>query len=365
MVDASTPLSRGPSRPQDTPALAAHRKADHIRIAAEECIESTTRPFQTFPHPPVALPEVDLDRIALSRTFLGRRFGLPIMIAGMTGGIEQGQHINETLARAANAFNIPMGLGSLKLAIQRPELTRLFDVRAVAPECFIIGNLGLVSFNYGIRIDDVERLIERLKLDAFAFHLNALQECIQPEGDRNFSGLLSHLEKAVARLPVPVLVKEVGCGISGSLARTLANLGVRALDVGGRGGTSWSAIEGHRGNTLTRRLGELFREWGLDTETSLVQCRTSLQTLGGGAPELIATGGIRDGVQVATACALGARLAGIALPLFKAVVQPPHGLGPEEALHEELTFFQEGLRIALGCSGFQSVDALDAAGVSA
>lgn len=356
----STPTQHHSTRLRDTPALAMARKADHIRIAAEEPIESGTRPFTHFPYPPLALPEVDLDQIDLSRSFLGRRFGMPLLIAGMTGGIEQGQFINETLAQAAVRFNLPLGLGSLKLAIQRPELIRLFDVRPIAPSCFLIGNLGLVSFNYGITLEDVERIIDRLQLNAFAFHLNALQECVQPEGDRNFSGLFKFLETAVKRLQIPVMVKEVGCGISWPVAKTLASLGVRAIDLGGRGGTSWSAIEGYRGGTLTRRLGELFREWGLSTEESLIQCTAALgdSPASGGGPELIATGGIRDGIQVATACALGAQLAGTALPLFKAVVTPPEGLSPEEALHQELLFFQEGLRITLGCSGFKSVDAL-------
>jgi isopentenyl-diphosphate Delta-isomerase len=343
----------------DTPELMGSRKKDHIRLCAEQAVESRGEPFSQVRLLPEALPQFSLGDVDTSCSFLGTTFALPLLITGMTGGVEKGQFINEKLALAAQKFQIPMGLGSQKMVLSQPDSARLFDVRKVAPKVFLIGNVGVVSANYGVEIDHLRMLVDRFGLNAFALHLNALQECVQPEGERDFTGTLNFIEKAVRSLPVPVLVKEVGSGISAATFRRLIDVGAKAVDVGGRGGTSWGLIEGMRSPTLGRRLGELFRDWGLTTEESLVQCREVLSEhpiLG--APELVATGGIRDGLQVAKAVALGATLCGVGLPLMRAIVNPPPGLTSQEALEQELAFFQESLKVALFCSGARRLSEL-------
>ncbi len=342
----------------DTPQRMFARKNDHIRICTQEKVESVGNSFQGVELLPEAVPDFDISEVDTARSFLGTRFSLPIFMTGMTGGVERGQEINETLAYAAQKHNIAMGLGSQKILIHRPDLKHLFEVRKVAPKVFLIGNLGVVSFNYGVTIDDVKRLVDDFQLNAFALHTNALQECVQWEGERNFSNSYRFISEIVRALPVPVIVKEVGSGIGPQTFRRLAECGVAAIDVGGRGGTSWSAIEGMRGDKNRGRLGELFRNWGLSTDQSLRLCVEEQGLMCHSKVEVLATGGIRDGIQVAKAVALGASLVGIGLPFFKAVVSPPVGQTSLEALESELKFFEESLRISLFCTGSRTLDEL-------
>ncbi len=335
----------------DTPEKMVQRKNDHIDLCLSRDVESTGENFAADRLLPEAAPPFGLDDVNTSQKFLGHAFKRPLLITGMTGGVEKGQFINEVLALAAQEWGIPMGLGSQKMMLARSEFRPLFDVKKVAPQAFVIGNLGLASFNYGVKHSDVKRLVDELQLDAFAFHLNALQECIQPEGETRFHGLLTHLERACAELPVPVVVKEVGSGMTGETVRRLAEAGAVAVDVGGRSGTSWSAIEGMRGNSLEARLGELFRNWGWTTRQSLLDAAAVVGTLET-KPELIATGGIRDGLQVAKAVARGAHMAGVGLPLFRAVMTHPEDREAAlQSLQGELEFFDRGLRIAMFASG--------------
>lgn len=346
---------------EDTPERAAARKQSHIEICAREDVESSTLRANNYFLAPEAIPEFAAEKVDTRCSFLGRQFSLPVLITGMTGGVSDGQRINETLARAAQKWNIPMGLGSQKLMIKDPSYRRLFNVRSAAPSVFLIGNIGAVSFNYGISVSDVERMVSEMQLDACALHLNALQEQIQPEGERDFSGLLNHIEKLVKTLPVPVVIKEVGSGMTAETCRKLFEAGAAAVDVGGNGGTSWSVIEGRRGDRLTRRLGELFRNWGLSTTESLRECAPVAQAFGTvPARQLIATGGIRDGYQVALMLALGARMCGVGLPFFRAVVNPQDGLSAEDSLDEELKFFARSLETAMFCSGAQRIGDLPA-----
>ena len=377
----------------DTPERMVSRKNDHIAICAtqnvesgaQNTVESSTQnkvesggAFSSIHLVPEALPECDLLDIDTTCSFLGTSFKLPLLITGMTGGVQKGQEINETLAYAAQKFGIPMGLGSQKLMIRRPEFQTLFDVRKKVPGVFTLGNLGAVSFNYGITLDDVKRLVDTLELSAFALHLNALQECIQPEGERNFGGLLKIIESCAKSLPVPVMVKEVGSGMSAITYLKLADCGVAAVDVGGSGGTSWSVIEGLRSNSEGQRLGELFRNWGFSTESSLLQCAAARKlipsntlgkapefnkgagfgTAGVLGPQLVATGGIRNGIEVAKAVACGATLAGVGLPLFRKVTHPEPGFTPFESLCNELEFFSKSLRIAMFCCGAPTLNDL-------
>ncbi|MFZ9520944.1 MAG: type 2 isopentenyl-diphosphate Delta-isomerase [Silvanigrellaceae bacterium] len=350
-----------PATLEDTPERAAARKQSHIDICANAQVESVVqRPGGWF-LAPEALPDFSPQEIETSQSFLGRKFSLPVLVTGMTGGVREGQRINEILACAAERWNIPMGLGSQKLMLKDPSCKKLFDVRAAAPGVFLIGNLGAVSFNYGIRVEDVVRMVDELQLNAFALHVNSLQEQVQPEGERNFGGLLEHVENLVRALPVPVMVKEVGSGMTASTCRRILATGVKAVDVGGHGGTSWGVIEGMRGNSMETRLGELFRNWGLSTEESIIECHPVASAFGlAPARQLVATGGVRDGLQVAILTALGAAMCGVGLPFFRSVVNPPSGMTSDESLDEEIGFFARSLEIAMYCSGSRTLQCLPA-----
>ncbi len=342
---------------QDTPDRMVTRKNDHIALCQSQNVESHKELFANFHFIPEALPEIDLAQINTSQIFLGKKFALPILITGMTGGVAKGQEINEALAIAAQNFNIPMGLGSQKMMITDPNFKKLFNVRKVAPNLFLIGNLGAVSLNYGIKIEDIQRLIDELELNAFALHLNALQECIQPEGERNFSNLLNKIETLVKKISVPLLIKEVGSGISAPTFQRLVSIGVSGVDVGGKGGTSWGYIEGLRSDQDGQRLGELFRNWGYGTDESLIACSRLKKNLGYNIP-LVATGGIRHGLHVAKAVALGATMTGVGLPLFKAALVSDNGRTPLESVEKELLFFQKSLSITMFCSGAKTLSEL-------
>lgn len=342
---------------KDTPDLMVSRKNDHITLCQTQDVESHKDVFSNFQFVPEALPELNFGEIDTTQQFLSRSFALPILITGMTGGVAKGQEINEALALAAQKFNIPMGLGSQKMMLTDPSFKKLFNVRTVAPKLFLIGNLGAVSLNYGIKTEHIQRLIDDLELNAFALHLNALQECIQPEGERNFSNLLKKIEDITNKISVPLIIKEVGSGISPNTFQHLVSIGVSSVDMGGSGGTSWGYIEGLRSDLDGQRLGELFRNWGYGTDDSLIACSRLQKDLGYNIP-LVATGGIRNGLQVAKAVALGATMAGIGLPLFKAALSPANGISPQESVEKELLFFQRALSITMFCSGAKTLTEL-------
>jgi isopentenyl-diphosphate Delta-isomerase len=342
---------------EDNPKLMENRKNDHIRICQTKNVEGNTELFSKINLLPEALPEFDLSEVDMRQSFFGQTFNLPILITGMTGGVDKGQEINEALALAAQNFNIPMGLGSQKMMLKEPKYKKLFDVRKVAPKLFVIGNIGAVSLNYGVGLDDIKRLVDDLELGAFAIHLNALQECIQPEGERNFLNLLSKIEFIAKNLPIPLLIKEVGSGVSSSTFQKLVAAGVSGIDVGGKGGTSWGYIEGLRSNKEGARLGELFRDWGIPTDESIIACSRLKKDLQYNIP-LVATGGIRNGLHVAKAVAVGATMAGVGLPLFRAAVSPLKGETPLDSVERELAFFHKSLSIAMFCSGAQKLSEL-------
>jgi isopentenyl-diphosphate delta-isomerase len=271
----------------------------------------------------------------------------------MTGGVERGREINRRLARAAQDLGCAMGVGSQRAAIDDPTLTPLFAVRDVAPDIFLLANLGAVQLNYGYGVDQCRRTVEMIAADALALHLNPLQEALQPEGNVDFSGLLAKIERVCNAIEVPVIIKEVGWGISTDVARRLADAGVAAIDVGGAGGTSWSEVERHRAPTSMRhRISGTFAAWGIPTAESLLMARR-------GAPglPLIASGGLRDGIDAAKAVALGASLAGFASPLLKAASES------EDAAHELLRGLIEELRICMFCCGVRNLAGLGGADV--
>jgi isopentenyl-diphosphate Delta-isomerase len=294
------------------------RKAEHIRICLEENVQSRTgNGLEKYRFSHCGLPELDYDRIDISTKFLGKTLGAPLLISSMTGGTDQARAINRRLAEVAQAYGLAMGVGSQRVAIEQDQTKDSFRVRDLAPDILLFANLGAVQLNYGYGSEQCQRAVDIVEADALILHINPLQECIQPKGDRNFSGLLQKIEQVCRKLPVPVIAKEVGNGISANLAQQLIDVGVRAIDVAGAGGTSWSLVESARAdNELQRQLGRTFADWGLPTAECLVQIRQCQPAI-----PLIASGGLRNGLDAAKAIGLGADLAGLALPFLAAADQ--------------------------------------------
>jgi isopentenyl-diphosphate delta-isomerase len=268
---------------------------------------------------------------------------VPLLISSMTGGAPRAAEINRNLAMSAQELGLAMGVGSQRAALERPELASTYQVRKHAPEIPLFANVGAVQLNYAYGVDECRRAVDMIEADALILHLNALQEAVQPEGDTDFAGLASKIETVCKALDVPVIAKEVGWGISGETARLLWDAGVAAIDVAGAGGTSWSQVESYRIPSEKGRLvGEAFAGWGIPTAESIVSVRK------GGIPErgkLFASGGVRNGIDVAKALALGADLAGMARPFLKAAAMSA------EATIEVGEVIREQLRIAMFAIG--------------
>lgn len=326
------------------------RKRDHISLCLDlgdeaEFMEKTTwLEYVELVHN--ALPELSLDEVSLEASLLGRSFTYPILIEGMTGGTPEAYEVNRSLAEAAERLGIPMGVGSQRAGIENPALARTYRVaRESAPKCFLIGNLsGVELAAHGLRY--AERAIEMIEADALAIHLNVLQEVIQPEGATSFKGILRAIEKACEELDVPVIVKEVGFGISREAAEKLAEAGVKAVDVAGAGGTNWARIEGERIkgiSALKARISELYSEWGIPTAASIIEV-SRVEGL-----EVIASGGIRNGLQAAKAIALGAGFIGMARPLLKPALEGP------EHVEKAVMRVAEELRTAMLLTGSRTI----------
>ena len=326
------------------------RKADHIRINLEEDVRfpRITTGLERYQFQHMALPELDLEAVDLSSTLLGKRLAIPLVISSMTGGTAEAAFINRNLARAAQACGLAMGLGSQRTGLEVPEMQYTFRVRDLAPDILLFANLGAVQLNYGYTVEDCRRAVEMIEADALILHLNPLQEAIQADGNWNWAGLLGKIEQVCRGLSVPVVVKEVGWGISGEVARRLANVGVAAIDVAGAGGTSWSQVEMYRAPTEERRrLAAAFADWGIPTAQALVQVCQAVPEL-----PVIASGGIRTGIEVAKCLALGASAVGIASPFLKAAVLSA------EAVIAEIQALAAELRVAMFCAGAGNVAAL-------
>ncbi len=325
------------------------RKSDHIRINLEEDVSSQlTTGLENYHFTHQALPEIDLDRVDMGQTIFGKQLHGPLLISSMTGGTAEAAAINQTLAAAAQSAGIAMGLGSQRAAIEHPELAYTFQVRKTAPDILLFANLGAIQLNYHYSVDECRRAVDMIDADALILHLNALQEALQPEGDTRFAGLLKKIEMVCRALPVPVIAKEVGWGISGQAARQLASAGVSAIDVAGAGGTSWSQVEMHRiQDTHLARVAAVFRDWGIPTGESIRQVREA-------APEMtiFASGGLRSGVDIAKCIALGASLGGMAGPFLQAAAQ---------SLDETLRTIDEILRevkVAMFAAGIPNLASL-------
>ncbi|WP_017304243.1 type 2 isopentenyl-diphosphate Delta-isomerase [Spirulina subsalsa] len=326
------------------------RKADHLRICLEEDVQFNrqTNGLERYQFNHCCLPELDYEDIDLTTRFLGHAVGMPVLISSMTGGTDQAKLINQRLAVVAQQYGLAMGVGSQRVAVEKPEVADTFVVRSFAPDILLFANLGAVQLNYTYGVEECLRVVDLLEANALILHLNPLQECIQPRGDRHFKGLLDKIEQICIKLPVPVIAKEVGNGISPVMATHLVNAGVRVIDVAGAGGTSWARVESERAeNWLQRRLGETFADWGIPTADCVVSIRSLFPNL-----PLIASGGLRNGLDVAKTLALGANLAGLALPFLKAASQSP------EALDEWVQLLQAELKTVLFCTGNPTIEAL-------
>jgi isopentenyl-diphosphate delta-isomerase len=325
------------------------RKSDHIRINLEEDVNSgLTTGLERFRFLHRALPELDLDQIDLGLEVFGRKMNAPILISSMTGGTDQAEKINIVLAEAAQTACIAMGLGSQRAAIEHPELAPTFQVRRVAPDILLFANLGAVQLNYDYGLAECQKAVEMIEADALILHLNALQEAVQPEGNTRFAELISKIEAVCKVLPVPVIAKEVGWGFSVQDARLLREAGVAAIDVAGAGGTSWSQVEMHRAeNESQARLAASFIDWGIPTADSIRMVRAA-------APDLLvfASGGIRNGVEIAKCIALGAALGGMAGPFLKAAVKSI------DHTHETIKEIVREIRVCMFAAGAANLESL-------
>ncbi len=336
--------TNGHKMPDDAPdaSTTQQRKAEHLRITMDEDVASSLASgFERYRFIHQALPECDLAAIDMAQTFLGKRLRLPLLVSSMTGGTDEATTINRRLAEAAQQMGIALGVGSQRSAVEQPGLAESFRVRAIAPDILLMANIGAAQLNHGYSVDECRRAVAMIEADALILHLNALQEALQPEGDHAWSGLLMKIEAVCRDVDVPVIAKEVGWGIVPTVARQLIDAGVTAIDVAGAGGTSWSQVEMHRARSpLAARLAAHFVDWGVPT----AECVAGVAAALPGVP-LIASGGLRSGIDVAKAIALGAHLGGLALPFLKAAALSTEAVG--EAIDELATT----LRVAMFAIG--------------
>ncbi|MCZ8224548.1 MAG: type 2 isopentenyl-diphosphate Delta-isomerase [Microcystis sp. LE19-84.1B] len=340
--------------PPNLPSEIENRKSEHLRVCIEEDVEfqQLTSGLEKYRFTHCCLPELDRSDIELGTTFLGKSLKAPILISSMTGGTELAHLVNTRLATVAQRYGLAMGVGSQRIALEQPELAPTFAVRSLAPDILLLANLGAVQLNYGCGLEDCLKLVELLEADALILHLNPLQEWVQSEGDSNFKGLLAKIQQICVQLPVPVIAKEVGNGISAPMAKQLIEAGVAAIDVAGAGGTSWAKVESQRAkDNRQRHLGQVFADWGLPT----AECITAIRSLNSTIP-LIASGGLKNGLDLAKSIALGADLGGLARPFLVAAIES------EAAVDELVKFLIAELEIVLFCTGNPNLSALKHSG---
>jgi len=320
------------------------RKAEHIDLALDRRTQADHRYFDEWVFEHQAAPELDRAEIDTSVEFLGRKIGAPLLVSCMTGGTEGAYRINTNLALAAEARNLPVGVGSQRKTLEDGSHRETFQIREAAPTVPLLANLGAVQLNYGFGIKECRAAVEMISADALVFHLNPLQEAIQPEGQTDFSGLIEKMGAIAAELEVPVIVKEVGSGISGDLARALVAVGIEIIDTAGQGGTSWARIEARRAGDL--EIGELFADWGIPTPDSI----RAVADIPG--VTVIGSGGLRNGLDVAKAIALGADLTGMAYPFLEAATEAP------ESVVARIDRIVQELEIVMLCVGARTIEDL-------
>ncbi len=326
------------------------RKSEHLDIVLKRDVQGRgAAGFEGVAFEHVAAPELALDAVDLSTRFLGRRLAAPFLISSMTGGPQRAEAVNACLAEAAGALGIALAVGSQRIAVEGGAtggFTR--ELRARAPKAPILANLGAAQIRQPRGLELARSAVEMIDADALIIHLNPLQEAVQAGGDRDWCGVLSSIERVVRLLPVPVVVKEVGCGLSGGIARQLIGCGVTTLDVAGAGGTSWAAVEAERAeNDHDRAVAAAFRDWGIPTVAAIRDVRAA-------CPQavLIASGGLKTGIDAAKAIRLGADMAGFAAGILAPALENTAAL----VAHFEILIAQ--LRIACFCTGSRDLAAL-------
>ncbi len=342
-LDAVHAAPRGPS-------LLTDRKNEHLDVVLSGRGRSAARTgFDDIAFTHAALPELDMDEIDISTRFLGKQISAPFLVSSMTGGPTRAAVINRNLAEACNAMRLPLAIGSQRIAIENGESAGLGrELRRLAPDIPLLANFGAAQLNLGFGLTEAERAVDMIGADALIIHLNPLQEAVQPEGNRNWRGLFGRLETLASTLSVPIVVKEVGAGISGDLARRLVDAGVAVIDVAGAGGTSWALVEAERAHTPTQAaIARGFADWGIPTAQAIAEVRAA-------CPEVvvIGSGGVRDGVDAAKALRLGADLVGQAAGVLAAATQST------EAVAEHFAVVITQLRIACFCTGSADLGAL-------
>lgn len=327
----------------------ANRKLEHIRIVLERDVESsegTLLEYVRLPHN--SLPELNMDEVDTSVELFGKRLNAPIMITGMTGGHPEVAWINSAIAKVAEKYGIAMGVGSQRAALEDPKLESTFRVaRENAPNAVIVANIGGAQLSKGLEVGKIEKIVDMIKADALAIHLNPAQEAFQPEGEPIYKNVIKEIKRIIDVLSVPIIVKETGAGLNGVVARELWELGVRCFDVSGLGGTSWIKVETLRKDF--RRNPNGFPDlWGNPTAVSIIDLRTSV-------PEacIIASGGIRSGLDIAKSIAIGADLGGFALPALKAL-----SLRGEEGLKRLIDDTIWQLKVAMFLTGSRNINML-------
>jgi len=326
------------------------RKGDHIKICLEKDVSAriTKTGFDDVHLIHTSLPEMAATDIDLSINFFGKKLSAPILIEAMTGGTKRSKKINSFLASAAESLGIAMGVGSQRVAIENPELIDTFKVvREKAPNTFLIANIGAAQLAKGFSLREAKMAIDMVEANALAIHLNPLQEVVQLEGETGFTAVINKIKELSSSIGVPIIVKETGAGISAETAKKLEAAGVKCINVSGAGGTSWAAVEYYRAvkahDIQRRHLAKAFWDWGIPTAVSIVEVSKSTSL------PVIASGGVRTGIEVAKAIALGADLAGMALPLLKPAI-----IGEEKIL-EVLKLLIAELKTAMFLSGAKSI----------
>ncbi|MBI1795193.1 MAG: type 2 isopentenyl-diphosphate Delta-isomerase [Chloroflexi bacterium] len=329
----------------------AERKADHIKINLERDVRSAlTTGLENYHFIHEALPELNLDEVDTSLTLFGKQLDAPILISSMTGGTPQAGTINRRLAEAAQSTRMAMGVGSQRAALEDKSQAKTFQVRKYAPDILLFANLGAVQLNYGYDTDECRRAVDMIGADALYLHLNPLQEAVQHGGNTNFKGLAKKVEQVCKKLEVPVIAKEVGWGISERTARLLSNCGISAIDVAGAGGTSWSQVEMHRApDEFTRQLAAMFVGWGIPSAVSILNVKKA-------APEMtiFASGGLKDGLDIAKCIALGATIGGMAGNFLKAAA-----VSTENAI-EMMRLTKRQIEVTMFVCGVEKLEGLKA-----
>jgi isopentenyl-diphosphate delta-isomerase len=334
-----------------TEDLIQKRKREHLAISLSSVAQTGVTGFDSYRFIHNALPEIDFDEIDTSVEFMGKRLAYPFFISSMTGGVAEGKKINRNLVNAARKYGIAMGVGSQRAAIEKPALAELFTDGADNADVMLFANVGAVQLNYGFGVSEYQKAVDMIGASALILHLNPIQEAVQVEGDRNFKDLVPKIRDVVRGVSVPVIVKEVGFGISDDVCQRLVDAGVRYIDVAGWGGTSWSVVEGRRQDGR-HSLGDLFGQWGIPTTESIQMCRRvadrSAETV-----TILASGGVRTGLDIAKALALGADLVGLAAPFGKAALES------QEAVEQVVEQLALELKVAMFGVGARTINELE------